>query len=138
MPQSLYFKGTILHCHLIRGWMGTRSSRVEIQTLTTPGIDIRFRGRPASNLFTKQARQSWKMVITRSTQKSAIFVVIIIIVTIITIIIIIIIIDMSHNSCSRKFSYKLYYYSFIINVGTIRNDRTYRAIHLTKLSKKVI
>jgi hypothetical protein len=33
---------------------------VEIQTLTTSGIDIKFRGRPAINLFTKQARQSRK------------------------------------------------------------------------------
>jgi len=33
---------------------------VEIQTLTMPGIDIRFRGYPTSSLFTKQARQSRK------------------------------------------------------------------------------
>ena len=109
----------------------------EIQTLTASGIDIRLRGRPASNLFTKQARQSRKKGNnTKYTKISNIC---------------------SNYNCHdhhhdhyyhhyqyepkfllEKAGYKLYYYCSIINDGTIRNDRPYRAIHLTKLSKKLI
>jgi len=67
---------------------------LEIQTLTTPGIDIRLRGLPLNRLDNLE-----KTVITRSTQKLVIFVVIIIVMTIITMIMIVIIINMSHNSC---------------------------------------